>query len=92
MLKVLISHGIELHPNGISFKDSPIYHCCRHGHDNLLAFIIEMVPGILMAKTEGGIGISPGLEYADIWAGLSKASQAEGGLVIGMDFFVLQPN
>ena len=86
VLKVLFTHGIELHPPDISFEDSPIYHCCRFGQTNILSYIVEMVPGILMKKTFGSIGISPQLEYADIWAGLTRASNTEGGLVIGKLF------
>lgn len=83
VLKLLHSHGVELHPEEVFFKDSPIYHCCRHGQVNILEFIIENVPGVLMKTTHGGIGTSPGHEYADIWAGLSKIAKSEGGFVIG---------
>ena len=84
VLKALSNKGININAEGILFKDSPIFYCCRYGHEKLIEFIIDKYPDILFTKTIGGLGECPRTEYIEIWSELTRIIKKEDGVITGM--------
>ena len=45
---------------------------------------MNSINGLLDTKFEGGLGPSPGINYSDIWVGLSSVAKTEENIKLGI--------
>ncbi len=52
IIRLLHTHGVELHPDEEDIWNSPIYIACEQKHDEVVQYILSVKPDILTHKSE----------------------------------------
>ena len=53
VIKLLGTHGVEIHPTNIDIRESGIYAACQCGQREVVEYLLELKADILAGKTEG---------------------------------------